>query len=178
MFLILVFALGLEWRREQGIKECSVPAPIILAGPAMGNASLWVWMIICVCAVSVSPQIIDMDTGNTEGFSHDVVELRQSKQIFPRQTAGSNAQPFSRLRWSKDHFVSHETVLSQGGRASVSSILWPTTVTSKMPLVRLMYHIIHYKCIYRKLFRSCPGSLILGLWLAWTEKTKIFKTVK
>ena len=88
MFLILVFALGLEWRREQGIKECSVPAPIILAGPAMGNASLWVWMIICVCAVSVSPQIIDMDT-NTEGLSDDAVELRPSKQIFPRQTAGS-----------------------------------------------------------------------------------------
>jgi len=70
----------------------------ILAGPAMGNASLWVWMIICICAVNVSPQIIDMDTGNTEGLSHDVVELRPSKQIFPRQTAGSNAQPFSRLR--------------------------------------------------------------------------------
>jgi len=78
----------------------------ILAGPAMGNASLWVWVMICVCAVNVSPQIIDMDT-NTEGLSDDAVELRPSKQIFPRQTAGSNswtishprgAQPFSRLR--------------------------------------------------------------------------------
>merc|ERR1712062_432092 len=90
----------------------------ILAGPAMGNASLWVWMIICICAVNVSPQIIDMDTGDTEGLSHDVVELRPSKQIFPRQTAGSNAQPFSRLR--------------RAGK--FSSILWPTTATSKMPL--------------------------------------------